>query len=261
MREYKNCKKFKSNLQFIIGDCGAGKTTYAAKVASQYLKKGYPVYSNIYIEGCRQFVIEDLMTYEFGDGAVVILDEGATYGLASRGDAHKKSNSPKVIEYFTMYRHYKVQEIIIISPSFQDIIPVVRSRVKKIYVVRNSILFSLLLLPINIPLALFQKNLIRVSSIKFITKKIEVVGDGKNGSGSEPREIYKWVPITRKFFIQNLYYKYFDSYSRKELPSKIWHVWGEENRSKEEIEERKQLISSFTHSLKNREQLLRNNSQ
>lgn len=224
MKNYDKRVKFSSKIDFIIGDCGTGKTTLACKMLMKYKKKGYPCYSNVYMHGVRKFTLDDVMTYDFEDGAVIVLDEGATYGLASRGNEYKKNNSSDIIEFFTMYRHYKIERIIIISPSFQDIIPVVRSRVTEITVTKHSILFTLLLLPINLPLILFNKTPITINCCKYIMKKIDIIG-AKEGGASEPKEVYKWTPLKIRYFCLNPYFKYFDSYCRKSLLPKDWEYW------------------------------------
>lgn len=217
---------FDSRFDLIIGDCGSGKSTYGAKLIIDYMKKGYPVYSNIYLQGARKFDITDFMNYDFEPGAVILFDEAATYGLASRGDNYKKNNSPNIIEFFTMYRHYNIQHIIIISPSFQDVIPIVRSRVKNITVVKKNFLLAFLFLPVNLILHILKKDTLKFGTLKYIFKKIDVIGDGKKGSASEPKEVYKWIPFRYKFFLLNPYYKYFNSYSKRDLPSKSWDIWG-----------------------------------
>lgn len=227
IKKFKGRKRFDSNFDLLIGDCGSGKSTYGAKLLIDYKKKGYPVYSNIYVEGTRKFDIDDFMTFDFGPGAVVLFDEAATYGLASRGDSYKKSNTAKIIEFFTMYRHYDFQHIIIISPSFQDVIPVVRSRVKNITVVETASFLSFLLFPVNFILYLFRKSPIKFGSLRYVFKRIDVIGDNKRGSASEPKEVYNWIPFRRKYFLMNPYFKYFNSYSRKDLPGKAWEVWGD----------------------------------
>lgn len=226
IKRYKNRKRFDSCFDLLIGDCGSGKSTYGAKLLVDYSKKGYPIYSNIYVQGARKFDIDDFMTFDFEPGAVVLFDEAATYGLASRGDSYKKSNTSKIIEFFTMYRHYDFQHIIIISPSFQDVIPIVRSRVKNITVVEGTFLLSLLVFPLNVILYLFKKTPIRFGALRYVFKRIDVIGDNKKGSASEPKEVYNWVPFRKKYFLMNPYFRYFDSYSKKTLPSKAWEVWG-----------------------------------
>ncbi|MFQ7001879.1 MAG: hypothetical protein ACLRRH_11450 [Clostridium sp.] len=226
IKKFKGRKRFDSFFDLLIGDCGSGKSTYGAKLLIDYKKKGYPVYSNIYVQGTRKFDIDDFMTFDFEPGAVVLFDEAATYGLASRGDSYKKSNTAKIIEFFTMYRHYDFQHIIIISPSFQDVIPIVRSRVKNITVVEGTFFLFLLTLPVNIILYLFKKTPIKFGSLRYVFKRIDVIGDNKKGSASEPKEVYNWIPLKRKYFLMNPYFKYFNSYSKKDLPGKAWEVWG-----------------------------------
>lgn len=221
MKKCKDVKIYKAMIDFIIGDCGSGKSVLACKIGKSYQKKGYPVYSNMYIEGFRKFELSDLMRYDFEEGAVIILDEAPTFGLASRGDNYKKNNTQNVIEFFTTYRHYNVERIIIIAPSFQDVIPVVRSRIKSITVVRSSLLLNLLFLPCNITLALLNKPLQKFSSCKYVIKKIDIVDNG----GAEPREVYAWKPLFYKFFWQNPFYKYYDSFSKRILDQKKWEYW------------------------------------
>lgn len=240
IKKFEDKKHFSSMLDFIIGDCGSGKSTLACAYAQKYIRKGYNVYCNFYIEGCRKFTVEDLMTFDFGVGAVIIFDEIASNGLASRGETYKKSNSEKVIEFFTTYRHYKVEHIIIISPSFQDCIPVVRSRVATITVCKSPVILNLLLFPLNIPLLIQQKNPIKLTLRKQILKKIDIVGEG--GSG-EPREIYFWNVLYRAYTIQNFWYKYFDSFTQKILYNKEWEYWLPEQKEEEKEEKEKKKLN------------------
>lgn len=246
IRKNSKVKTHDSKFDFIIGDCGSGKTSYACSIGRKYLKKGYPVYSNVYMEGFRKFDLSDLMRFEFGKGAVIIYDEAATYGLNSRGNASKINTTQEVVEFFTMYRHYSVERIIIISPSFQDVIPVVRNRVVDITVVSQSRLFNFLLFPINIFL---RENKIRISHVGKIKKRINVVGFSSDKKvGGEPKEVY-FKQLSFKYFILNFTYKYFDSFSCKKLKNKVWHVWGEELK---DTPERKELLTRFVTSLNNR---------
>ena len=222
MRKHKSKKRFDSKLDYIIGDCGSGKSCLAAAYARKYINKGYPVYTNFYLDGAFEFSISDFMKYDFGLGAVVIMDEIASNGLAARGNLHVKSNSQDVVEYFTTYRHYKFQHIFVISPSFQDCIPVVRNRINKIIVCKVPVIVQFLLFTPNIILFLLQKPLIQVTLHKYIKKKIDIVGEhGK----SEPQEVYSWIPLKRGYTIQNLYYRYFDSFTQKPLQQKKWPLW------------------------------------
>lgn len=221
-------KVYNSDIELIIGDCGSGKSSVACLVAQKYINLGHKVYSNLYIENCYKFDIDDFMQYDFGIGSVIIFDEGATYGLASRGEQYKKNNSQSVIEFFTTYRHYQVEKIIIISPSFDDILPVVRSRVKEIQVCKKPLIFSALLAPANILLKLTKRRKIKLTLIKYITKKIEIVGEKK--SGASPKEVYQWIPLKRKYYVQNFSWRFYDSFCKKTLAKKKWTKWENKNR-------------------------------
>lgn len=211
------------DLDFVIGDCGSGKSTYASKLAQKYLKKGYPVYSTTFIRGCRILKIDDLMSYDLEENAVVILDEATSQGLGTRGNTYKKNSTGNVNEFFTMCRHYKVRKIIVISPSFQDVLPVIRSRVKYVSVCKLPLIFSTLLLPFNILLVLFKFYPIKITLVKFVGKKIIIP---KNDTGaSEPIESFQWIPLKRKYFIQNLYRPFFDSFCQKSLLKNHWEVY------------------------------------
>lgn len=213
------------DVDYIIGDCGSGKTTYAVSQACKYLRQGHTVYSNIFIPGCFQFDLDDFMKYQLDEDCIIIIDEGATNGLASRGDLHKNSNKPNIVEGFTMYRHYKIKKIIVISPSFQDCIPIVRARVSTISVCKSPVITSLLLLPINIVLKLNGFVPIKVTLVKFVNKKIVIPKSNDNNSQSEPIESYFWNIFKRKYVLCNKYYDNFDSYSKKKLIKKIFKRW------------------------------------
>lgn len=219
----KNSNYEYEDLDFIIGDCGSGKSTYASKLACKYLKKGYPVYSTTFIRGCRKLVIDDLMSFDLEENAVVILDEATSQGLGTRGNTYKKNSTGNVNEFFTMCRHYKVRKIIVISPSFQDVLPVIRARVKQVSVCKFPLIFSTLLLPVNILLILFKFYPVKLTLVKFVGKKIIIP---KNETGaSEPIESFQWVPLKRKYFIQNWYRPFFDSFCQKTLLKKDWDFY------------------------------------
>lgn len=191
-----------SSVSMIIGDCGSGKTSYAVRLSQKYLKKGYKVYSNMFIKNCYQLSLTDLMTYDLGKNSVVILDEASSTGLASRGNMYKDSNTPKIIEFFTMYRHYQVKKVLVLCPSFSDIIPVVRANSNKIILIKRSIL-----------------NNLGIGKFKCINKRVDIPND------SEPKEQYCFVPFYRGFYFQYATFGMYDTYSKKELKNKKWKEW------------------------------------
>lgn len=193
-----------SKVELVIGDCGSGKTTQATLYAVKYMKKNYPVYSNMFIKGAFKLDLSDLMQYELGEDAVVIIDEAASHGLNSRGTAYKESNKQNIIEFFTMYRHYLVKHVIVISPSFQDVIPIVRSRADIITCTKRSLF-----------------NFVGFNKTKRIAKKIDIDKQG----GTEPREVYFWQLLSTRLWWRKSAFKIFNSFSRKELKDKEFEVW------------------------------------
>ncbi len=200
--KFKFFYKEKSKVYFVIGDCGAGKTSYAVRKAQKLMKKDYPVYSNFFIKGAYKLQLSDLMQYCMEDNAVVIIDEGVSQGLSSRGSAAKQNSTPNVVEYFSTFRHYKAKLIIVISPSFEDIIPAVRNRSNKVLYITNSILSN-----------------IGVGKYKLIKKHVDIVGE------NPPREYFHFLPLFRFFYLTAPTFKMYDSFVRKTLFVKVWHKW------------------------------------
>lgn len=203
-------KKFKdlkcsSDIELVIGDCGSGKSCYAVHQALKWMRKGHTVYSNIYMKGVKKLVIEDLMKYNLDDKCIIIFDEAASYGLAARGTSYKDSSKSNVIEFFTMYRHYKIHKMYVISPSFADVIPIVRSRINRIVVCKKSIF-----------------NFLGIGYYRSIGKSIMLA---ENGGTSEPKETYFWRILSRRWFNRRDSYKVFDTYSRKDLEEKDWEIF------------------------------------
>lgn len=214
------------DVDFVIGDCGSGKSVYLVSQAIKYLKMGCPVYSTTPISGCRILNINDLMIYDLEDNAVLIFDEGASMGLGARGDLAKKNSNSNVVEFFTMNRHYKVRKVVIASPSFADIIPIVRSRVRTVTVTKRPVFIQLLLSPINFFRKLFKKEPLKVTLLRFIGKTICLPSSDTMKKSSEPQETFYWLSaLNRKYVLQNRYYKYFNSFSHKNLQKKRWEVW------------------------------------
>lgn len=192
-----------SQVTFLIGDCGAGKSSYAVRIAQKEMQKGFPVYSNMPIKGSIQWDINDFMVYDIEKNATIIIDEASSKGLASRGESHKKSNTDNVIEGFTMYRHYHIRNIIVIAPSFADVVPIVRSRTTKCLYIQNSLL-----------------KIFGVGMFKIVKKHVDIPDNN-----SEPKEFFSFIPLYRGFYLQYPTFEMFDSFSRKRLKIKKWETW------------------------------------
>ena len=88
-------------LIMVFGKKGSGKTTFLAKTAYQYLKKGRPVYSTERIPGVVQFSVEEIGKVTFPEDAVLLIDEvGMVWD-----NRNFKTFKPEVRDYFKYQRH------------------------------------------------------------------------------------------------------------------------------------------------------------
>lgn len=189
-------------IQLILGVPGAGKTTYLAWLAKQYIKKGKQVWSNVYIEGCNMLDHDkDLNLYNIQDG-LVIIDEGGTV-LDNRS---WKNHSKRVIRWYKMHRHYNTD--VIISSQDYDIDVKIRALTQKIKVVKKSILPKCIV-------------------IRTIKTAIDISEDN-----TQIVQVYKWIPAilggTRWIYAPKVW-KMFDSFYKDKLMEKEWIKWCKAN--------------------------------
>lgn len=98
-RKYRNPYK----LIMVFGKKGSGKTTFLAKTAYKFLKKGYPVYSTEKIPGVVQFDVNLIGSITFPENAVILIDEvGMVWD-----NRNFKTFKPEVRDYFKYQRHEK----------------------------------------------------------------------------------------------------------------------------------------------------------
>jgi len=99
------CRKYRNpyKLVMVFGKKGSGKTTFLAKTAYQYLKKGYPVYSTEKIPGVIQFDVAEIGKVTFPENSVLLIDEvGMIWD-----NRNFKTFKPEVRDYFKYQRHEK----------------------------------------------------------------------------------------------------------------------------------------------------------
>jgi len=188
----------KTGIEIYMGLPGAGKSTMASVLARKHLKKGYIVYSNFPIDGCRKLdVHKDLMEYEI-ENALILIDEA---GLEhdSRG---WKSFSKKSLEFYKTHRHYHLR-ICLFTQYWDDVDKKIRMLTNKIYVVRKSI----------IPLFVTCKE---IKSFLGISDEKQIVMQ---------YDWQKWyIGGTKRYFVYNAR-KMFDSWDHKPLKLKKWDVY------------------------------------
>lgn len=192
-------------ITMIIGTQGGGKSVQAVLMAKKYIKKGFTVYSNLFIEGTYKIDLEDLMTYELDENCVVVLDEGASMGLGSRGTAYKKNNKDNIIELFTMHRHYKIQDIIVVSPSFSDVLPIIRDNANRILLVKKSLF-----------------NLFHFNCVREIGRSVALQS---NGGTQEPAMTYFYRGIFPRYYYRKKAYSSYNTYSKRVLFKKEFLKW------------------------------------
>lgn len=90
-------------LYMVFGKKGSGKTTFLAKTAYRYLKKGWKVYSTEQIPGVIQFDIEKVGFVTFPEKSVLLIDEvGMIWD-----NRNFKNFKTEVRDYFKFQRHEK----------------------------------------------------------------------------------------------------------------------------------------------------------
>lgn len=96
------------SIHLILGYQGSGKTLYMVKIAYEYYKKGYKIYSNIHLTGIpyELITINDVIECKYHD-ALVLIDEIHIL-LPSRNSMSK--NSRKICDGFlSMVRKAKLE--------------------------------------------------------------------------------------------------------------------------------------------------------
>lgn len=203
-------------ITIIIGNQRTGKSCLAALKAQKYLKKGHPVFSNLPIKGCYEFTLQDIMHYDFcmanhsdrfKKNPVLVIDEGATYGLGSRGNMYKKNTTQELVEFFTMHGHYHIQEVVIVSPNFEDVIPSVRDNATDVIVVKRGLL-----------------SLFGLISYRHIIRSYDI-----DNLSNQLVYKYMWKPWSTWWFRRSRAYDLFDSWVGKDLETKVWHKWSDYN--------------------------------
>lgn len=85
---------------FIFGKKGSGKSTTLTKIAMNYVKRGYKVYSTYEMPGTTQFDYRDIGHFKFDPYSIVIIDEMSL--LYSNRDF--KNMDKAVIQWFQQLR-------------------------------------------------------------------------------------------------------------------------------------------------------------
>lgn len=118
-------------LFMVFGRKGSGKTTLMNKLAQQYLKKGWTVFSDTDIPGCYQFDIKEFGLIMFPENSLILIDE-----VNLIWDNRDFKTFPKhVAKYFRLQRKYK-HTVYLFSQTF-DVDKKIRDLCDHLYLVQN----------------------------------------------------------------------------------------------------------------------------
>ena len=190
------------SVSIYFGLPGSGKTTLAVKHIYKYVKKGYKVYTNIDVSIPRVIAITeaDFGVFDISDG-IVIFDE-ATQAFDNR-DWKKFSENMRY--FFLMHRHYGIKRIELYTQKFDGVDVKIRNLTDHVYWVKK--------LP-------FRRNCSKAISVPYglyIPDKNDVSHVGEIISGYYKPSLFQRI-LSEKVN-RRRYYKYFDSYVRKDLPT------------------------------------------
>lgn len=183
-------------LRIYFGLPGSGKSTFAASVVAKNNFIGRKTFSNVPITGAYEFSPhDDLGKYMIEDCDIIIDEAGLEYN-----NRNFKTFTQDETYFFKYHRHYKTN-LYIFSQSYDDMDKKIRALASELYVVKKSLLPKFIV-------------------VRRIRKKI-----GINDMTKDIVDEYYFDNFFLSLFFDKrifapLYYKYFNTYSRKELPSK-----------------------------------------
>lgn len=157
------------------------------------MKKGRKVYSNVPITGTTQVSKEDIGKVMICDGRLLWDEAGLDY------DNRKMAMTPDEIYFYKYHRHYQM-DVDFFSQGL-DVDIKIRKLARHIYLVRSSIL----------PYFIERKEIGRRVGIDDMTHQIV--------------DEFYWKPMGTKLIFCPPLWKMFNTYSRKQLPDKMWDKW------------------------------------
>lgn len=182
------------SIKIFFGVPGSGKTTLAAKLVHDNLKRGIKTFSNVPIKGALLFDTSDLGLYDISDGCMVLDEAGIAFN-----NRKFKTLSQSTIEWLKLHRHYGIRDIYVFSQSYDDMDITLRRLADEIYVVKRSLIPCL-----------------------FSTKRIKVkVGIDKDTHQIMDQYFFQFLGVKSYFGFH--YWHMFDSWSAPDLPSVKWH--------------------------------------
>ena len=112
----KKIKYIQTGVEICMGKPGAGKSSYAACLARDYLSSGGSVWSNYPILGTKRLDLDsDVMYWDIHDGLVLIDEAGLSM------DARNWKNfSDRFVQFFKLHRKYNLR-VVVLTQYWDDI--------------------------------------------------------------------------------------------------------------------------------------------
>lgn len=175
----------------VFGLPRSGKTTYLAMIAKRSQKSNIPVYSNFACDGCYKLDFSQLGKKDFHD-CTMLIDE---ISLICDSRDWKDFNSD-LRYFFTNHGHYNIN-IFYCSQWYTDT---------------------------DVKIRRMTENLFYIQRFPFgFSMRYEIIRDIKTKDNGDISDCFSFKH--GRPFYRPKYYKYFDSFSRKELPPVENELW------------------------------------
>lgn len=188
-------------LYMIFGKKGSGKSTYLVKLAIDYQKKGYKVYTNMedmLVPDVRHFKEDDLGKFVPDQNSVILWDEAGM----KFDNRNFRNFSTDTRDFFILQRHYKVI-VYLVSQSY-NVDKKLRDLVDRMYLVQNIAIVYTLIRPIRKTITLTESTSEAESRIAENLK-------------------FEWL-FSWKFVKLTKYTKYFESFVVPEKPQLTYTI-------------------------------------
>lgn len=175
----------------VFGLPGSGKSTLMAKMCRNALsKRGQQrydrVYCNFFLKGAYKLEFKDLGRYNF-ENALILIDE-AMNEADSRGF---KTFTNELKYFFSNHRHFGC-DVVYFTQAYDDVDKKIRNNTEELLYIRRFLWWS------------FTTPIVRKIMINDYSQEIQM--------GYKMKGLF-----SSKWYFRPRYYKYFDSYERKEL--------------------------------------------
>lgn len=201
-----------SQLVVLYGGPGSGKSTLLTLWARQYMLAGYPVYSNVPIKDAYILSVDDIGKWKIPPGSVLIVDEigsemnNRDFKNRFQGTKNKDGSvTPSMaLKWWKQHRHEEVM-CFCASQMFDDMDKKISSLGTSYYIVRHF--------PFKIPI-IMARELKKKPDLDEITH--------------QPIDGFYYKKWASKFCYAPSVWRFFDSFSKLDLPEKEWRIYGQD---------------------------------